>query len=185
MGNPGFPSSKPERVTGGEGAHSGYKSIKGHSHSHRIQWGNIVRGSWTLCTTSKYDGSSRGRIFTGSGNNWLHGHWGNNAGTSYYEGFKARGALNSKRTQWIAWCATNGQGRSVWGNNVGMNGAQRHGGGVSTSTNSVHTGPTGTHGGESSHYRIGSVMSWSRSFSEAEMKSMIEYLIDRLKGKAN
>lgn len=181
---PHFQGSRPSRVNGGEGAHPGYKSIKGYTNTHRINWGNIVRGTWTLCTTSKYDGSSKGRIFTGSGNNWLHGHWGGHSGSSYYQGWKVNGALQKKRDQWLAWCATNGQSRSVWGNTLDYSGAKKYAGGVSTSTNSVGTG-TGTHSGEASHYRIGSVISWDRSFSEKEMKLMTEYLVDRIKGRAN
>ena len=180
---PSFQGTRPSKVKGGEGAHSGYQGIKGYTRSNRINWGNIAPSTFTLCTTSKYDGGARGRIFTGYGNNWLHGHWGGNSGSSYYQGWKVNGALNQKRTQWIAWCATNGQSRSVWGNRIDMSGVKKYAGGVSTSTRWVGTG-TGTHSGEASHYRIGSVIGWSRSFSESEMEKVTQYLVDRIKGKA-
>lgn len=183
LNNPTFYGSKPSRVTGGAGAHAGYHGIKGHTSQHRIRWGNLVRGSWTLCTTSKYDGGSKGRIFTGSGNNWLHGHWGSNAGSSYYQGWIVNGKRNAKKDDWLVWCATNGQSRDIWMNDMANKSPLKAGSGVSTRTNEVGTG-WGTHSGEHSHYRIGSVMSWSRSFSTAEMKLVTQYLIDRLNGEA-
>jgi hypothetical protein len=189
MNNPSLYGTRPVKAKGGEGAHAGYESIKGYTRTHRIRWNNIIpSGSWTFCTTSKYDSGRRGRIFTGGNNNWLHGHWGGNAGSSYHQGWNVNGALNSKRTQWLAWCGTTGSGdstRSTYGNTPDMRSVKRY----SHRRNMPRTSYVGTgvgvHSGEASDYRIGSVISWRRGLTDAEMKNMVMYLIDRIKGKAN
>ena len=82
-------SGHPKRSTGGNNAANSYPAIVGFSHNSGDNWnfGNIAPAGrqHTLCTTSKYDGGHRGRIFTGHHTNWLHGHWGNNNGVSHYD----------------------------------------------------------------------------------------------------
>ena len=172
-------------MKGGPGAHAGYVSIGGDTEQEQVRWGPIIPSSWTLCTTSMYEeGGRHGRIFTGSGNNWLHGHHGGQTGASYYQGWKVNswGNSNPGRYSWLVWCATNAKDDGVWGARADGT-PVRAAGNVDTPTNELGTG-WGTHGTEWSVYRIGTVMSWSRAFSTSEMKDMVGYMYDHLKGFA-
>ena len=112
------------------------------------------------------------------------GHHGGQAGASYYEGWKVNSWANNNpgKFSWLAWCATNGKDQGIYG--ARKDGTiVRAAGGVSRSTNEMGTG-WGTHSGEASIYRVGTVMSWSRAFTTSEMKDIMGYLHDHLQGNA-
>jgi len=154
-----------------------------------LNFGNIApRGrQHTLCTTSKYDGGNRGRIFTGHHTNWLHGHWGNQAGVSHYDHWIVySGRKNHRRMDWLVWCFENRQGK-VWMNNDQENAqiAPPYGGhsrGINRGTMEVCVGRC-SHGNERSQYKIGQIMSWNRALSDEEMKGVTQFLTDQMKGK--
>ena len=83
----GAPPPGGIRTGGGRGAHGTYKHLVGSTRNNRMNFGDIVGSTFTLCTTSRYTGGNRRRIFVGSRGNWLHGHWNGRVGVAYYNGW--------------------------------------------------------------------------------------------------
>jgi len=59
--------------------------------SSTITWpGGSIPGQFTIASTTRYNGGSRGRILNSKdGGNWLHGHWGNRSGVFHYDGWRS------------------------------------------------------------------------------------------------
>jgi len=184
-------SGHPKRSSGGNNAAKSYPAIVGYSHGSgdNFNFGSIAPAGrqHTLCTTSKYDGGHRGRIFTGHHTNWLHGHWGNNNGVSHYDHWIVySGRKNHRRFDWLIWCFENRQGK-VWMNNDQENAEiarpyGSHSRGTNRGTREVCVGAC-THGGERSNYKISQVMTWNRALSDEEMKGVTQFLTDQMRGK--
>jgi len=75
----------------GNGAGSQVAFVSGNTAT-RMQWGMAsIPAAFTVCSVTRYSGSTRRRILGCSGNpagnlNWIHGHWNAKAGSNFYNG---------------------------------------------------------------------------------------------------
>ena len=102
----------------GNGALNPVYSLQGGTSS-TMQWPTILTGDFTICSMTRYTGSSnRKRILTSSINNdWFHGHHGHNGGLrgcALYNGWRttytsSRGIL----TDWLVMCGQNSASSST------------------------------------------------------------------------
>jgi len=75
----------------GNGA-AGQVAFVGGNTTTRMQWGGgSIPAAFTICSVTRYSGSTRQRILGCLGNpagnlNWIHGHWNAKAGSNFYNG---------------------------------------------------------------------------------------------------
>ena len=69
-----------EESQSGNGAESVVTALKGTTED-LVDFGDVIKTEYTICSTTRYTGGYFGRILTGGGSDWLHGHWGGNGGT--------------------------------------------------------------------------------------------------------
>lgn len=162
------------RTEAGNGASNAVQFLRGDS-SARFDFGAVVRPVFTMCSAARYTGGSRGRILQGSSGNMLHGHWNNQVGVVYYDGWKTTPYRDAGNTNWAIVCTSN-QGGEVYYNarNVG-NGARGAGGGRCLWVNQGADG-----GGEHSDWAIAEVITWDRTLSSSELKTAYNYLASKL-----
>ena len=190
-----FAGSLPaSRTGGGRGAHSTYKYLQGSTQNNRMNFGDIVGSTFTLCTTSRYNGRNRKRIFVGSRRNWLHGHWGGRVGMAYYNGWitdqRSKSGDVGGTYNWLVFCSTNGGARDIWMNDRSRPFEKRTSSisapiRSTTGTTRIQVGwrglPAGACCEEHSDYALAEVIAWDRGFSSTELQEATEYLTDRVK----
>lgn len=66
-----------------------------------------IPNNFTIASISKYTSGSNKRILQGKNSNWLHGHWDNNTGVAYYNGWKTANNTVKNNDQWIRMIGTN------------------------------------------------------------------------------
>ena len=169
-------SGLAESRSAGHGATSEVLALSGTTSS-VIAFGAVIQSSFTVCSVTRYTGGAKGRILNGGGANWLHGHWGGNAGVAYYQGWKT--ALQghvSPNTDWVVMCGTNAgswnhasQLKLVNGVDVGT--ATGGTGGVSLFVNFPS---------ESSDFAIAEVVVWPRGLTSEEMHRVSDHLMSRM-----
>lgn len=137
-----FPENPPKPMSGGSQAHKDYKSVGGDTKSHPMNFGAVSQRDHAICTTSMYEpGGMKGRIFTACGScggatNWLHGHWGGNAGVSHMDTWVVfPGLFNDERriNDWLVWCSSNGHGKIFYNSKSGVKQAKLTNGKASAS----------------------------------------------------
>jgi hypothetical protein len=196
---------------GGEGAHDEYLSLEGNTNANtKISWGNVVANQMTLCTTSMYrPGGAMGRVFRGGRSNWIHGHHGGWARATHYEQWNIyphwspAGRFNSR--DWVVLCAASSQARTMYANKYGWQNNWKSDdpndvSQIDDDNNNLITGTTwdqkelivgrggrsstGCCTNEESGYRVSEVIAWNRGFDRDELKLMMRYLMERLRGEA-
>ena len=82
-------------------------SVRGNVNS-RVTFGDgSIPPTFTICSVSRYNGPSRGRILNGD-SNWLHGHWAGYVGVAYYEGWKTPvPSTSTPQLDWLLFCGQN------------------------------------------------------------------------------
>merc|ERR1740136_639767 len=80
-------SGLSESSSAGHGATSVVLALSGNTSS-AIAFGAVIKSEFTVCSVTRYTGGAKQRILQGGPSNWLHGHWGGNAGVAYYVGWK-------------------------------------------------------------------------------------------------
>ena len=88
----------------GHGASGKVRAVTGDTSS-AYTFGDILAEKYTICSLTRYTGSNKERILTGSRTNWLHGHWGRTAGVAYNDGWL--GELENRVTpidDWVVLC---------------------------------------------------------------------------------
>ena len=86
-------SGLAESRSSGYGAANEVLALSGTTSS-VIDFGAVIKTNFTVCSATRYTGSTKGRILQGSGSNWgpanwLHGHHDGKAGVAfYYDGWK-------------------------------------------------------------------------------------------------
>ena len=99
-------------VSAGYGADRPVTYIDG-SASAGFDFGDILAPTHTVCSVTRYTGSQRKRILTSVKTyNWLHGHWSNNAGVAYYQGWLTPDKRYKDTRDWVVLCGTNGANRA-------------------------------------------------------------------------
>ena len=130
----------------------------------------------TLCSKTRYTGTTRGRILSG-GYNWLHGHHSGHWGVFHYNGwaYTGGGSHNTNlggRNHWVSTCVHS----NLYHMNI--NGVQYQG---TLNTNNpdtnVYINGGGCCGGEKSDFGIAFLASWNRRLDPVEMKYVVDYMM--------
>jgi hypothetical protein len=135
----------------------------------------------TVCSVTRYTGTTRGRILSTSSGNWLHGHWSGKAGVAYYEGWvtdKITPPPVAKVTDWIVMCGQNGGDKKVEVNGISV----RRDVGVATGSVdadlTVNIGPHASQ--ERSDFGLYEIMVWDRPLVAEEREAVTTMLLGRL-----
>jgi hypothetical protein len=62
---------------------------------------NVMQPTYTLIHVTKYNGNSKGRIFTTDTSNWLSGFWGGRSGVAYHEGWVTNYDPDKFGSKWV------------------------------------------------------------------------------------
>jgi hypothetical protein len=84
----------------GNGATKTFKTLQGATTAGIRFPAGILPATYTLFHVTRTTGGTRQRIVTGTGNNWLSGHWGGGSGVAYHEGWLT-GQPNTHGNNWF------------------------------------------------------------------------------------
>eukprot|EP00933_Yihiella_yeosuensis_P021070 TRINITY_DN16769_c0_g1_i1.p1 TRINITY_DN16769_c0_g1~~TRINITY_DN16769_c0_g1_i1.p1 ORF type:complete len:2816 (-),score=557.46 TRINITY_DN16769_c0_g1_i1:303-8750(-) len=156
----------------GHGAASPVRYIFGRT-GESFNFGHVLRRTNTVCSITRYlTTEAQGRILTGSGWNWLQGHWSGQVGVVHAQRWQTRTARNKGSTNWVTVCSSSGSRQVlVDGQNIGTN-TGTGGGNMNLVINS--------HTREFSDWAVMEVMTWSRVLSNSEMQGAHTYLLRKL-----
>ena len=143
-------------------------AVSGDASSAYTFGGEILPAVYTICTMTRYNGDSRGRILTGERSNWLHGHWSSGAGVAHYDGWLGASSGQVDDLEWVILCGTSkslllhGKVIATRGNEIaGSQGVAINGGAIPN---------------EKSDWMVAEVITWNRALSEKEMQDASAYL---------
>lgn len=163
-------------TTLGNGA-KGYVRMATGTTATAYTFGDILTDHYTICSMTRYTGSYKKRILTGTKTNWLHGHWSGRAGVAYYGGWV--GSSNSRKSleDWVVLCGTS--------KTILLDGKQVASRGKSVSGTQGVVINTGLHGAsEASDWGVAEVITWNRELSTKEMQDASAYLATVLSGRS-
>ena len=130
--------------------------------------GDILPEVYTICTMTRYNGDTRGRILTGTRSNWLHGHWNSGAGIAHYDGWLGASSGQVDDLEWVILCGTS-KSLLLHGETIATRGNEIAGSqGVA-----INGGPFG---GEKSDWMVAEIITWNRELSEKEMQDASAYM---------
>lgn len=140
-----------------------FKAVQGvTSDSLRFDNPIFTDGSYTLFHVSRYTGGSNGRIVTTDYSNWLSGHWNNNAGVAYHNGWVTP-VQNLHYTDWLISTDYEYAYRS--------NGVERGSG-----AGDRMLPPLVINNGENSNFQIAELIIFDRKLSTSEIENVERYL---------
>ena len=94
------------KTESGHGADAPVRALHGGTTA-KFDFGLALPGdTWTLCTVSRYTGTTRGRIIIGTGN-FLHGHHHGKRGVAHYSGWVTTAVSVGVMDDWLVMCGTN------------------------------------------------------------------------------
>ena len=161
-------------TTTGNGA-KGYVRMATGTTTAAYSFGNILTDHYTICSMTRYTGSRKGRILTGTKTNWLHGHWSSRAGVAYYGGWLGSHSSRQGLMDWVVLCGTS--------KTILLHGKQVASRGNHVSGNQGVVINTGVHGpSEPSDWGVAEVITWNRALSTKEMQDATAYLKNILSG---
>jgi len=168
------------RITSESGSGSGASllSLVGTTGT-QLSFGNVLASRYTICSLTRYSGSSKQRILTGGGMaNWYHGHWRGHAGVARYDRVTMTQTIRDAvfpDTEWVPMCASN-YGHAPRNVLIGNNavGVTNQTGGRPPPRLEVNTGS------EKSSFAIGELIIWRTTLTDAEMQEAMDYLMRRL-----
>jgi hypothetical protein len=136
---------------------------------------NLSSGVYTLMSSARYNGATRGRIVNGINNNWLIGHWGSNTENYYAEGWVSATNSGISDTNWRIHAATGNTLLDSW---------QLYTNGVSTSGPNANgaAGPNGIgigNNGEGSDAQFSFLCVYNRALTSAEVQQNFNALRGR------
>ncbi|EJK52184.1 hypothetical protein THAOC_28574, partial [Thalassiosira oceanica] len=168
-----------EVTESGHGANKEVTALKGTTLD-SINFGDVIKTVFTICSVTRYTGGAFGRILNGEGADWLHGHhgWSNGgkAGVAHYQGWKTKsdGTNVNPITDWVVMCGTNAGSQLKLVNGVSKGTADGGQGGVTLWINGGKYMPE-----ESSDFAVAEVMVWDRGLTSDEMYSASNYLVKK------
>ena len=89
----------------GHGARLPVRMVGGDTAS-SYTFGPIIPEQYTICSLSRYNGTTWERILQGTRTNWLHGHWSSKAGVAYYEDWLNLKTRVSPGDNWVNMCGS-------------------------------------------------------------------------------
>jgi hypothetical protein len=75
---------------------------------------NLSSGTYTIIGSARYNGSTKGRIISATGNNWLLGHWSNSVANHYAEGWVTSVGAGGSDQTWRIYAATGNSSTDNW-----------------------------------------------------------------------
>ncbi len=90
----------------GNGALGNIKYLSGYKTSSILWPTGSIPANFTICSVTRYKGTSNNRILQSVKGNWLHGHWGNKRGVTHYDKWinpTSKGSVND----WVVCCGKN------------------------------------------------------------------------------
>ena len=140
-----------------------FKAVQGTT-SDSLRFDNPIfeDGNYTLFHVSRYTGGSNGRIITTDYTNWLSGHWNNNSGVAYHNGWVTP-IQNLHDTDWLVSTDYEYTYRS--------NGVLRGSG-----PGDRMLPPLVVNNGENSNFQIGEIIIFDRKLSLSEIEIVERYL---------
>ena len=149
--------------------------------STKIVWpSGSIPSTFTICSITRYNETSSGRILDAKGFNFIHGHHSGNSGIAFYEnGYKTASTSTLTANNWVVMCGTNDQNVLI-PNNILVNGVSSGtaNGGVGGSQYklSINDGAIN----EPSNFAFHQVLIWDRGLTTEQMQivsaSMMCYL---------
>jgi len=165
-------SGLTELFESGHGASGEVSSLAGTTLS-RISFGDVIKAQFTVCSVTRWTGGVNERILDGGGKNWLHGHWGGQAGVAHYDAWKTASSSSiSPVTDWLVMCGTNAGSQLKLANGVDVGTATGGGGGVSLWVNAASED-------EPSNFAIAEVVVWDRGLACDEMVEASSHLMEK------
>ena len=158
----------------GHGASGKVRAVTGGTSS-AYTFGNILADKYTICSLSRYTGSNRQRILTGSRTNWLHGHWSGKAGVAQYDEWLFKGNRMSA-DEWVLACGTS-QTFFLRGKKIATREKQFAG------NQAVVINDGAYYTDEKSDWAVAEVITWDRALSDKEMEDASAYLQKVLDGE--
>ena len=144
-----------------------------------IDFGDVIKTEFTICSVTRYTGDAKGRILNGEGRNWLHGHHKGNAGVAYYDKSITADRNNVEpNTNWVVMCGTNAGSQLKLVNGVDKGTLDGGQGGVELFVNGG-----GVSENQKSDFAIAEVMVWDRGLTDDEMYAASDYLMSKLEDK--
>jgi len=143
-----------------------FKAVQGTT-SDSLRFDNPVfsDGNYTLFHVSRYTGGSNGRIVTTDYSNWLSGHWNNNSGVAYHNGWVTP-VQDLHSTDWLISTDYEYAYRS--------NGVER-----GSSGGDRMLPPLVVNNGENSNFQIAEIVIFNRKLSTSEIENVERYLSTR------
>jgi hypothetical protein len=143
-----------------------FKAVQGTT-SESIRFDNPIfnDGNYTLFHISRYSGNSKGRIITTDYSNWLSGHWNNNSGVAYHNGWVTQ-TQNLHDTDWLI--------STDYEYNYRSNGVNRGSGG-----GDQMLPPLVVNNGENSDFQIAEVIIFNRKLNLTEIEAVERFLASK------
>lgn len=146
----------------------------------RVDFGMALPEKHTVISMTRYNGPARGRILTGSGVNWLHGHHGGRAGVFFYENRPCGGHAHTnvpaaQRDNWVICSGQNNRHSPTDDLVFRTNGRDVGGAGCSPlAEREIHLHINS--GSELSDWSVAEVIIFDRALSRDEIVSVEQYL---------
>ena len=153
--------------------------------SRDLLFGDIIHTQFTICSVTRYAGSTQERVIDGKLLNWLHGHHDGKAGVAYYETWKspqtnqlANDNPPQNSTNWVVLCGSNEAAPATLQMQLlaGLEDISASVGGTGATSIGINL-PGNT---EHSDWGVAEVITWDRHLTTAEMEDSAEYLVGML-----
>ena len=159
-------TGQPTLVTTVENQNSStlsFKAVQGTT-SDSLRFDNPIfnDGNYTLFHVSRYSGNSKGRIITTDYSNWLSGHWNNNSGVAYHNGWVTP-VQNLHDTDWLI--------STDYEYNYRSNGVSRGSG-----SGDRMLPPLVVNNGENSDFQIAEIIIFDRKLTTSEIEAVERFL---------
>jgi hypothetical protein len=91
----------------GNGATSPIAFLNGSTSSSVTFPSNSIPSNFTICSLTRYTGTTNNTCILSSSSNWFHGHFDNRKGLCYYGGWNNNNTASGNQDDWIVCCGTN------------------------------------------------------------------------------
>jgi len=139
----------------------------------------VLGSSYTVCSVTKYTGTTQRRILNGGSGNWLHGHWATRAGIAHYNQWQGQHNGRVDNKLWVFQCSYNsGSNNKI----MYVNGKKYTGvtGGTSAVPTYIGINVGGCCGGETSQWGFANLATYDGHLGESDMYKIHKYQMTML-----
>ena len=156
-------------------------SISGPTSTNIVWSYGSISPKFTICSITKYNGSSRQRILNATNNNFLHGHWGwsqpGRRGVAYYSNWMTSYDSFGNTDDWLVMCGTNSSTNNI---KVLADGVKKNINNAGNIVNGQLTINTSNVYAEPSDFSFMCVFVWNQQLNDTELTTVSDYLINYL-----